>query len=1282
MASPGTDQAANQVEAAVAQSGGKVDSHVHDEINATIQTNGVNTPEAMNDLQGKLTYLLPGIVLEDAGAKNLLAADGGISQDDVAGLATNSDGQDQLAAAALKANFDNIDANHDHNITEAELKVWRTGVGQRTDSQPSGTPDMQSWLGPQDSETVFMRDYYSAQLSQINGISNGAIYYPDSNGQWLEATTGAKITSPNIVDFDGYNFGQFSFQYQDGPLAGSTVVHKTDNSEVTTSTSGQVQQVRYPNGDVRTFTYGADGVLATVVMKPKDGDAVTTDVTGKHGTVLADGTLMLDSDDGQSTRILVTSGDEHTVAKIVAAPAPVPDDSGDDQQLNLDGQTATGDQDRVDPNQEASQTTTADGSTVHLNAAGQPIKVKHGGQITTFEYDADGKIRKITPPEGSINLPLTREGDQWKAAGSPVELTNMVVNADGSYQYHWKDGGGEFDITNKTDGSQLYFQNGQLRQVDFPNKPRGVAFNDAENPTEVKVNDGSKTYVKTDAGWVNKDDDNDKFASITATADGTVTFKRADNSQVVYHTDGTTQEIAGDAPPVTLGDDTDYNKEVKVITGADGAQIHVNSQGQPVKVEYKGAVTTFEYDNEGKVSKITPPEGTIGLPLHRDGDKWDTNGTPVELTNMKVNADGSYSFHWKDSGGEYDINMRPGGSRVFLQNGKVLQVDFPTHPRGVQINNPENPTEIQANGKTYTRTDAGWVNKDDGNDKFTSITAAPDGTVTFTRADKSQVLLKSDGTTQDIAAPTDNDNNNGTDQTTTQTLPDGSIVIKDSQGRVVETKGKDGSDTKYTYDDKGLSGVSRTWGNGNEYSEHYRRNADGTWTKTSRVLHMPDEDTSEKVDKVEVDPQTGALKATTGDVVHIEQVNGDDTFIRGNTTVEVKKNEKGEYQSITTTVDGKVVETLSREGDKWVRTGPDGSKMDVTNVGPDGKGGYSYHFETPAGDVKVTRNLDNSQQIEMHYKNGNTRTDSIDTNNKLVKTVNTDSSVNPAMVEEVTYGADGQPTGVKVYPKDHPDQAQDAKDVKAEANGAYSYTLGEGDKAVRVTVNLDGSRVEGKLLADGTRQVTRVLHKEGDYFQLEYDEQGKISKVTQVFPPNSKNADGSSPRTTETWTPDPEHPGMYKRSSDGMPGRDLEVDQNGNFRYTYTNPDGSLHRHTEVATGQNPPDEDIQGDVTHGKRTFKVGEDGSYTYDIVSGDCLWRIASDILGSQGIEKPTAKQIWEVINRIAQENNIQDVNLIYTGNQLHISKEIMNDYKPKTEPPANDENGDGTDNYDYN
>lgn len=1121
--SSGSDQAATQIESAVAQSSGKIDQHVYDEINAAVEANGIGNADGLKELQGQLNYLLPDIVIEDASVQNLLVADGGISETDVDSLSTNSSYADQLAASALRENFDNIDTDDNNDISEAELKAWKQGLNQRTpNSQPSGDLSMQSWLGPQDSETVFMNDFYSGQRTSINGITNGASYHQDGSGQWIEANTGAKITAPQVVSFDGFEYGQFTFQYMDGPMQGSTVVHKTDNSEVTTNTAGQVQRVRYPNGDTRDFTYGADGMLATIVTTPAGGEATTADVTGRHGIVRPDGTVMLDGD-GNTTLILLTSGEQRSAARTVEAQPPA----------------------------------------------------------TETETETD-------PP---------------------------VVD-------------------------------------------QGAADTDAEGQPE-----GEQPPTSTD------------------------------------------QPATG----------VDPNQEASVVTSQDGSTVHLNGLGLPIRVEHKqGGETTFEYAPDGQIIKIVPPEGTNAMPLERNGDKWTSNGTPMDgISNVTVNPDGTYSFHNVDGGGEYDIVQKTDGATIFLQNGNVMQIDQPGRLRAFEFSPPENPTEIHmADGdKTFVRNDLGWVNKNDPNEVYASITASPDGNVTFTRADQSAVIYKSDGTTQDVPAPVnpgteesegDTENaggdepgdgqNEGEGQTTRETLEDGSVVIKDAQGRVVETQGRDGSTTKYTYDENGLSQVKRTWGDDNPYSETYRRNADGTWSKSTDVQRMPGEHTSERVDKVEVDPSTGALVVTTGDVVKTEHVNGDDTYTRGNVSVHVRQDERG-YSQIVTTVDGQVVEGLVKENDKWYRVGADGNRREVHSVSPHGDGSYSYQVRGQHQDMKVTRHLDGSQQLEVRGPNGSTRTDSVNPQGQLESTVTLDGTTGGK--EEVKYDpATGQVVEVKVTSADYPEQAQMGTDLKREDNGGYSYTIGEGDAARRITVNPDGSRVEGKVLPDGTRQVSRVVHEEGDAFQFEYDAEGNITKVTQTFPPNSQNADGSSPRTTETWTRNED--GTYSRSSDGMPGRDLQVDANGNFAYTYTNPDGSLMRHVETATGDNPEDvpvESVAGDKQYGDRTFHIDENGNAVYDIVGGDTMWWIASNILTGQGVENPSAAQIWEVINKIAAENSIADPNLIYAGAKLNISKEIMTGYQqqaPETEPetdtpetdPSSDHDGPEEDPYGYN
>lgn len=111
----------------------------------------------------------------------------------------------------------------------------------------------------------------------------------------------------------------------------------------------------------------------------------------------------------------------------------------------------------------------------------------------------------------------------------------------------------------------------------------------------------------------------------------------------------------------------------------------------------------------------------------------------------------------------------------------------------------------------------------------------------------------------------------------------------------------------------------------------------------------------------------------------------------------------------------------------------------------------------------------------------------------------------------------------------------------------------------------------------------------------------------------------------------------------GIDGKDLLArdEQNQMFRVDTANPENRQAVSTETR-------EQAIGD---NGRVAQLAEDGSGKYTVVGGDSCWRIADDILTSQGVAEPTDNQIANYIKELEQHNGRSFASL-QIGDEINI------------------------------
>lgn len=274
--------------------------------------------------------------------------------------------------------------------------------------------------GPKGPDTNPQQPAGGDQGNGTGGDSSATTQGPgDSStfGGKIVAGLGSPFGTPTELDFKNPKVGPdgtFTYEKNDG----SKVKHNTDGSTETTTKDGtvirtndkdKVVEIKYANGDTRTFNYDSTGKLTGYSEN------------GKNYQVRELGEVYLDG-------------------KFTGLKNPMVARDGSFTVTDANGNTVTTFADRT------SSTAKGDGSMVMKNADGQVTEVQYpDGRTAKFEYDDRGRLSKITDQNGksyeykaSFDFLGIRFGS-WKAQdGSTID--NVSVNPDGTLQYTDKDG--------------------------------------------------------------------------------------------------------------------------------------------------------------------------------------------------------------------------------------------------------------------------------------------------------------------------------------------------------------------------------------------------------------------------------------------------------------------------------------------------------------------------------------------------------------------------------------------------------------------------------------------------------------------------------------------------------------------------------------------------------------------------------------------------------------------------------------------------------------------------
>ncbi|WP_460777409.1 RHS repeat domain-containing protein, partial [Micromonospora polyrhachis] len=582
-----------------------------------------------------------------------------------------------------------------------------------------------------------------------------------------------------------------------------------DGTTVTYNDDGNVTRQRLPDGTVfDQFT--TDGKPTHGTIPPSDGQpAQTVDITYQGDTSswrYADGTTVTYNDDGNVTHQQLPDGS--VFDRFTADGRPT-----HGVLAGNDGQPAQA----VDITYQGNASTWryADGTTVTYNDDGNVTRQRLPDGTVFDQFTTDGKPTHgtIPPSDGqpAQTVDITYQGDtsSWRYADG----TTVTYNNDGNVTHQQLPDGSVFDrftADGRPTHGVLAGNDGQPAQaVDITYQGNASTWHYTDGTTVTYNDDGNVTRQQLPDGTVFDQftPDGKPLHGVLAGSDG----QPAQSVDITYQGDASTWHYA-DGTTVTYNDDGNVTRQ-QLPDGTvfdqftpDGKPLHgvlAGSDGQPaqsVDITYQGDAstwhytdgTTVTYNNDGNVTRQQLPDGTVfdqftadGKPTH--GILAGSDGQPAQSVDITYQGDAS-TWHYADgttvtynNDGNVTHQQLPDGSVFdrFTADGK------PTH--GTVPGSDGQPTQsvditYQGDTSTWRYTDGTTVTYNtDGNVTHQQL---PDGTVfdQFTPDGKPThgVLAGSDGQPPQNAYITYNDNGS------TWTFDDGTIVVHDTAGNVVQ----------------------------------------------------------------------------------------------------------------------------------------------------------------------------------------------------------------------------------------------------------------------------------------------------------------------------------------------------------------------------------------------------------------------------------------------------------------------------------------------------------------
>jgi YD repeat-containing protein len=587
---------------------------------------------------------------------------------------------------------------------------------------------------------------------KINKLTDAAdVVWTTSDGQsWTRQDTKAVWKGTVAVKADGTyeetggesgrqristTDGRIQFREKDGRLASQEF---PDGSRVAYDEKGRISQVKTARGEIRRFERAEDGKVTRIL------ESSGTEWTSKDGRTF----VMAGADVKVTGRLSIGHDGSYSFHA----------DQEREVRRNADGSVSF-----LVKGRELTRTAN-DGSAIAFNEKGQVTDTTDAsGQKRSFGYDAQGRVNRVMEPDGSIWE--TSDGKHWQKRGSRETRGGEVkVGPDGSYSV--TNGRGQ-EVTFKLDGTQITRNpRGQVESVKYADgKERRFNYDASGNINSVREPNGT-LWTSTDGKNWSKHASTEKWqGTISVDRDGVYREKSAAGVETVRRTDGWKQVS-----------DTKGNYRLE-RENSDGTTVVKDKQGQVTEIrDSKGASRKFEYDGQGRMTKISEPTGAVWT--SKDGLSWTREGNG-EKRSFRVDITDNGMYRERHEDGRERLVRPDGASLTRDGRGRVVE--------SVAANGKSRAFEYGPDGKiskvvdsqngTWTTTDGhNW--RKEGSDKTW----------------KGTVAVRPDGTYEEKSQETGNK---------TIHLPDGRSAVYDRNNKLVKAESADGQATIVKYDESG-----------------------------------------------------------------------------------------------------------------------------------------------------------------------------------------------------------------------------------------------------------------------------------------------------------------------------------------------------------------------------------------------------------------------------------------------------------------------------------------------
>lgn len=695
-----------------------------------------------------------------------------------------------------------------------------------------------------ESASLEINNIFTSTANKPSEVSatDGTKWTKNKEGAWEVSKDGKPVEhklSGKISDVSKDSAGNVTFKLNDD----TSVVQKTDKSEVTQDDRGRATEVKYGDGTTREFKYDGDNLVGTKTRENKYFDR-QKDAKGDY----QDSWSVRNTNAPPWTgKIGVTADGAYNYTPATGSEA------GIRNTVNTD---------------ESKETITKDGSR----------EVKYPNN-TVLGYDPSGNMKKMVTPDGTQRTFTLKDN----------ELTGLQVKTKDNKEYRWE---------KQTDGSWTVNGEKSTFKFDIDSKAGTYKFNDTatgeKNTLDVK---GNRTVETTDGRKLQYD--NEKLMNTTK-GDRSIDYSY-DSSKVSTITERKDGQVSREWKPGAQGgwEASTGEKAPGKVAFNDKGEPRFESNNSGTRIGLDGSLSSFKRDEktkalveetEGKV-RTESAKGTVhdySTEKDKSGKvsvKEETrtvNGKAETWVKEGTNENGESEWRNKDSGIKETRKNESFENGAYSYEAKGTKHTFRADGTESRVNESEKWSADLADGNATKITYPGGKSRtftyEDGKVKTVSVAYPDDATKnnTWTRVGKEDKF--SDGKT--------NWNVNFKVDDTKYTVDDAEnskLTVRSSKGetlteytkekKVVETIGDDekpvrininGAERTFGYDDKGEA-------NRITEGEHsLRRQEDGSWKRFADKDNKEAPDGHARIGKPNIDDK-GKVSFRTDDSKVIRQ---------------------------------------------------------------------------------------------------------------------------------------------------------------------------------------------------------------------------------------------------------------------------------------------------------------------------------------------------------------------------------------------------------------------------